>query len=159
MSNLHHAYLSLGSNIKPEFHLPQAIQMLREYGPIRDISSIWESRAVGSDGPNFLNLCVLFLTQVQPNDLKEQIIRPIESRLGRIRTADKNAPRTIDLDIVLFNNQPLNVNFWGYAFVVVPLAELIPDFKHPVSLEKLSRFSEQVQGQVWIVPRVDITIS
>ena len=158
MNELHYAYLSIGSNIEPEVNLPKAIQMLREYGQVRDISGIWESHAVGSDGPNFLNVCGLFLTDLQSVDLKEQIIRPIESKLGRVRYADKNAPRTIDLDIVLFDNQPLNVKFWDYAFVVVPLAELIPDFQHPVRREKLSRVSEQVQGQVWIVPRLDMTI-
>jgi len=159
MNELHQTYLSIGSNIEPEINLPQAIQMLREYGKVVNISSIWESEAVGSDGPNFLNLCVLFLTDLQqPVDLKEQIIRPIESKLGRIRYADKNAPRTIDLDIVLFDNQPLNVDFWEYAFVVVPLAELLPDFQHPVRREKISRVSEQLQSQVWIVPRVDVMI-
>jgi 2-amino-4-hydroxy-6-hydroxymethyldihydropteridine diphosphokinase len=158
MNELHQTYLSIGSNIEPETYLPKAVQLLRDYGQVMNISSIWESHAVGSDGPNFLNLCVFFLTDLRPVDLKEQIIRPIESKLGRIRYADKNAPRTIDLDIVLLDNQPLNVNFWDYAFVVVPLAELIPDFQHPIRREKLSRVSEQIQSQVWIVPRVDMKI-
>ena len=158
MTELHQVYLSIGSNIEAEINLPKSIQLLREYGQVKEISSIWESEAVGSDGPNFLNLCILFLTELQPADLKERIIRPIESRLGRIRYADKNAPRTIDLDIVHFDNQPLNVEFWEYAFVVVPLAELLPDYQHPVRHEKLSRVSEQLQGQVWIVPRINLTI-
>jgi 2-amino-4-hydroxy-6-hydroxymethyldihydropteridine diphosphokinase len=158
MSELHQAYLSIGSNIRPEIHLPKAIQLLGDYGEVKAISSVWQSHAVGSDGPDFLNLCVLFATDVQPYDLKEQIIRPIESRLGRVRYTDKNAPRTIDLDIVLFDDKPLNVDFWDYAFVVVPLAELIPDFPHPLSGDKLSHVSEQVQGQVWIVKRDDVAI-
>jgi len=159
MSDLHQAYLSLGSNIRPEDQLPRAVQMLKEYGEVKAVSRAWESRAVGSDGPNFLNLCVLFLSGLQPYDLKEQIIRPIEARLGRIRSADKNAPRTIDLDIVLFDEQPLNIEFWAYAFVVVPLAELIPDFVHPVRGESLSKVAEQLQRQVWIVPHREPSIS
>jgi 2-amino-4-hydroxy-6-hydroxymethyldihydropteridine diphosphokinase len=158
MNDLHRAYLSIGSNIEPETHLPQAIQLLREVGQVMEISSIWESHAVGSNGPNFLNVCLLFLTPLQPFDLKEQVIRPIEARLGRVRSADKNAPRTIDLDIVLFDEQPLHVKFWDYVFVAVPLAELLPDFQHPVRYEKLSRVSAQLQSQVWIVPRVDVSI-
>jgi 2-amino-4-hydroxy-6-hydroxymethyldihydropteridine diphosphokinase len=158
MNDLHRAYLSIGSNIEPETHLPKAIQLLREVGQVMDVSSIWETEAVGSDGPNFLNVCVLFLTPLQPIDLKEQVIRPIEARLGRVRSVDKNAPRTIDLDIVLFDEQPLKMKFWDYAFVVVPLAELLPDFQHPVRREKLSRVSAQLQSQVWIVPRVDVSI-
>jgi 2-amino-4-hydroxy-6-hydroxymethyldihydropteridine diphosphokinase len=152
MNDLHHAYLNLGSNIRPEVNLPKAIQMLKDYGQVKAVSRVWESHAVGSDGPDFLNACVLFLSYLQPNDLKQRIIRPIEDRLGRVRHVDKNASRTIDLDIVLFDEAPFNIEFWAYAFVVVPLAELIPDFPHPVSGEKLSRVAEQLQGQVWIVP-------
>ncbi len=159
MNDLHHAYLSLGSNIEPEVHLPKAIQMLKDYGRFKAVSRVWESHAVGTDGPDFLNACVLFLSHLQPNDLKEQIIRPIEAGLGRVRHADKNAPRTIDLDIVLFDETPFNIEFWAYAFVVVPLAELIPNFIHPVRGEKLSRVAKQLQGQVWIVPRNDVLIS
>jgi 2-amino-4-hydroxy-6-hydroxymethyldihydropteridine diphosphokinase len=159
MSDLHQVYLSLGSNIQPEDYLPRAVRMLKEYGEVKALSSVWESRAVGSDGPNFLNLCVLFLSGLQPYDLKEQIIRPIEARLGRIRSVDKNAPRTIDLDIVLFDEQPLNIEFWAYAFVVVPLAELIPDFVHPVSGESLAKVAEHLQRQVWIAPRRELSIS
>lgn len=158
MSELHQAYLSIGSNIRPEVNLPNAIQLLGDFGEVGKVSSVWQSHAVGSDGPDFLNICVLFTTDLQPYDLKEQIIRPIEAQLGRIRYADKNAPRTIDLDIVLFDDQPLNVEFWNYGFVVVPLAELIPDFPHPVSGQKLSRVSEQVQGQMWIVKREDVEV-
>lgn len=175
MTKLHRAYLSLGSNIEPEIHLPKAVQLLKDYGQVKATSNVWESHAVGSDGPNFLNACVLFLSHLHPYELKEQVIRPIEAELGRIRYADKNAPRTIDIDIVLFDEMPLNTEFWDYAFVAVPLAELIPDFEHPIRHEKLIRVVEQLQGgvlpkenrddvsapkdQAWIVPRGDVVIS
>jgi 2-amino-4-hydroxy-6-hydroxymethyldihydropteridine diphosphokinase len=158
MTKLHQAYLSLGSNIQAEVYLPKTMLLLREVGQIEEISSVWESQAVGSDGPNFLNACVLFQTHFQPFDLKEQIIRPIEAGLGRIRYADRNAPRTIDIDIVLFDETPLNVEFWNYAFVAVPLAELIPDFEHPIRREKLIRVAERLQGQIWIVRRPDVLL-
>lgn len=123
------------------------------------VSGIWESESVGFDGPNFLNACVLFLTPYQPVELKEKIIRPIEAKLGRIRSVEKNAPRTIDIDIVLFDERPLNTDFWEYAFVVVPLAELMPDFEHPARREKLFRIAAECQGQVWIVKRDDVILS
>jgi 2-amino-4-hydroxy-6-hydroxymethyldihydropteridine diphosphokinase len=157
MNQLHKAYLSLGSNIEPELNIPKAIRLLREYGKVEALSTVWESHAVGSDGPNFLNVCLLFVTDHQPYELKEQIIRPIEAELGRIRFADKNAPRTIDIDIVLFDENPLNVEFWEYAFVIVPLAELIPDFIHPTRGETLARVAKQVRCQTWIVKRDDVT--
>mgnify|MGYP001566842598 CR=1 FL=1 len=158
MTSLHQVYLSLGSNIDAENNLLKAIELLRKVGKIETTSSVWETKSVGFDGPNFLNACALFLTHLEPVELKEQIIRPIEAELGRIRFAEKNAPRTIDIDIVLFDQNPLNTDFWEYAFVVVPLAELIPDFEHPIRREKLSRVAEQVQDQVWIVSRPDIVI-
>lgn len=158
MNDLHRVYLNLGSNIGPEHNLPRAVELLAGYGQVVAASHAWESRSVGVTGPNFLNACVLFLTTLTPVELKEQIIRPIEAQLGRTRTENKNSPRPIDIDIVLFDETPLNTEYWNYAFVAVPLAELIPDFIHPVSLEKLSRFSEQVQAQVWIVKRDDISL-
>ncbi len=159
MNDLHSVYLSLGSNIQPEVHLPQAIRMLREQGRVEAVSGVWQTHAVGSDGPDFLNACALFLSGLQPDDLKEQVARPIEAKLGRVRSADKNAPRTIDLDVLLCDGTPLNIGFWSYAFVIVPLAELIPDFIHPASGEKLSKAAEQIQSQTWIVRREDVPIS
>jgi 2-amino-4-hydroxy-6-hydroxymethyldihydropteridine diphosphokinase len=114
---------------------------------------------VGYDGPNFLNACALFLTKSRLENLKAEIIHPIESKLGRVRGADKNMPRTMDIDIVLFNEQPImKAEYWDSAFVIVPLAELLPDFIHPARKEKLSRYSEQLQKQVWIVKRNDVVI-
>ncbi len=167
MDNLHQVYLSLGSNIDAEKNLPKAIELLRKVGEIKAISSVWESKSVGFDGSNFLNACALFLTELQSSELKENIIRPIETALGRIRYADKNAPRTIDIDMVVFDETPLNIEFWNYAFVTVPLAELIPDFEHPIRREKIIRVAEQLQSgvlsvskdQMWIVKREDIIIS
>ena len=158
MTSLHRVYLSLGSNIDAENNLPKAVDLLRKAGKIEAISSVWESESVGFDGPNFLNACALFLIHLQPYELKEQIIRPIETQLGRIRYAEKNAPRTIDIDMVLFDESPLNTEFWDYAFVAVPLAELIPDFEHPLRHEKLIRVTGQLQGQVWIVKRKDVSL-
>ena len=175
MNELHQVYLSLGSNIEPGVHLPKSVQLLREAGQVKAVSSVWETNAVGSDGPNFLNACILFLSRLQQDEVKEELIRPIEAKLGRIRNADKNAPRTIDIDVVLFDETPLNIKYWDYAFVAVPLAELIPNFEHPIRHEKLIRVAEQLQGrvltkeyqdnvstskeQIWIVKRSNIVIS
>lgn len=156
MSDLHRAYLSLGSNIEAKVNLPKAVELLQGVGEIEAVSSVWESESVGFDGPNFLNACVLFLTTLGPVDFKEQIIRPIEAELGRVRSDEKNAPRTIDIDIVLYDENPLNTDFWEYAFVIVPLAELIPDFPHPTSGEALARSVKQVS--VWIKKREDVII-
>jgi 2-amino-4-hydroxy-6-hydroxymethyldihydropteridine diphosphokinase len=153
MDELHEAYLNIGSNIEPELHLPRAVRMLREYGKVQAISTAWASHAFGSNGPDFLNACVLFITPLGAHELKEQVIRPIESALGRVRSADKFAPRTMDIDIVLFDGEIYSGDFWSNAFMVVPLADLLPDFHHPLNYEKLSKVAEHMRRQTWILAR------
>jgi 2-amino-4-hydroxy-6-hydroxymethyldihydropteridine diphosphokinase len=156
MAKLHETYLNIGSNIEPEEHLQEAIRLLRQYGEIKTISNAWASHAFGSDGPDFLNACVLFLTHLNPRELKQQVIRPIEAQLGRVRGANKFAPRTIDIDIVLFDDEPFGWEFWSNAFVVVPLADLLPDFHHPLNYEKLAQVAEHMRRQTWIEARPDV---
>jgi 2-amino-4-hydroxy-6-hydroxymethyldihydropteridine diphosphokinase len=156
MENLHEAYLNIGSNIEPEKHLRESIRLLREHGQVAAVSNAWQSHAFGSDGPDFLNACVLFITPLEASELKENIIRPIEAELGRVRGADKNAPRTIDIDIILFDEEPYVGEFWSNAFVVVPLADLLPDFHHPFNYERLDHVAAHMRRQTWIVARQDV---
>jgi 2-amino-4-hydroxy-6-hydroxymethyldihydropteridine diphosphokinase len=154
MSTLHAAYLSLGSNIEPEVNLPKGIQRLKEYGEVRATSSAWESEAVGSNGPNFLNASVLFITPLDTHEIKEQVIHPVEAALGRVRSADKFAPRSMDIDISLFDSAALDNGIWAKAFVVVPLAELLPNFL--VNQKVLSNIAERMRHQTWIVARPEV---
>ena len=156
MEDLHEAYLNIGSNIEPERHLREAVRRLREYGQVKAVSNAWQSHAFGSDGPDFLNACVLFSTPLEASELKEKLIHPIEAELGRVRGPDKFAPRTIDIDIILFDEEPFSGEFWSNAFVVVPLAELLPDFHHPLNYEHLSRVAEHMRHQTWIEARLDV---
>ena len=156
MDELHEIYLNIGSNIEPELYLREAIRLLREYGQVEAISNAWQSHAFGSHGPDYLNACVLFLTPLDAHDLKDQVIRPIEARLGRVRGTDKYAPRTIDIDIILFDDEPFGDEFWSNAFVVVPLADLLPDFPHPFNYEKLAQVAEHMRRQTWIEARPEV---
>jgi 2-amino-4-hydroxy-6-hydroxymethyldihydropteridine diphosphokinase len=156
MEELHEAYLNIGSNIEPRRNLPQAIRLLRQYGQVKAVSNVWQSHAFGSNGPDFLNACILFLTPLDARDLKEQVIRSIEAELGRVRGPDKYAPRTIDIDIILFDDEPFGWEFWSNAFVVVPLADLLPDFHHPLNYEKLAQVAAHMRRQTWIEARPDV---
>lgn len=147
-------YLNLGSNIEPEKNIPEAVRLLREITKVESVSSVWETKSVGYDGANFLNVCVLIHSESSASELKEFFFRPIELQLGRVRNGIKNAPRTIDIDIVLYDEIPDNLSTWDYGFVFVPLAELLPDFIHPTFNQKLSRLAEQ--NQVWILKREDV---
>ena len=150
---MHQVYLNLGSNIQPETNLSKAINLLQEYGEIRKVSNAWESKAVGSAGPNFLNACVLFITPLLAPELKEQVIRPIETKLDRIRTADKFAPRTIDIDMIIFDDKSCNDKFWKQAFVVVPLAEIYPEFQNPLAGESIAETATRFRQEIWMETR------
>jgi len=149
-------YLSLGSNVQPERNLTEAIRRLRVYGELRAISSVWESHAVGSDGPDFLNVCVGFVAPLDGAHLKQNILQSIETGLGRAKTANRNAPRTIDIDIMMEDNQPLNLERWNHAFVLMPMAELKPDLPHPISGRRLAEEAMEVQSSTWIQRRPDV---
>ena len=156
MSDLHHAYLSLGSNIQPETNLVRAIELLRKYGRLERISSAWESESVGAPGPNYLNTCVLLVTPLSQHVLKEQALLPIETQLRRQRTADKFAPRTIDIDIVLFDGKSCDDRYWEQAFVVVPLAEIIPEYQTPLTRERITETATRLRKQVWMETRPEV---
>ena len=156
MKDTYEAYLSLGSNIEPERHLIKAIHLLRKHGKVSAFSQAWQSQADGMDGPDFLNACLLFHTSLEADDLIETVIRPLEAALGRVRGPDKFVPRTIDIDLILFDDEPYGEEFWSSPFVIVPLAELLPDFPHPLQYENLERVADRMRRQTWIVPRPEV---
>ncbi len=156
MTKLYKYYLNIGSNIKPEINLPKTINLLANYGDVQSISNAWESQSIGTNGPNFLNACILLYSPLDPKELKEKIIRFIETSLGRRRSNDKNAPRTIDIDIIMVDDKPLNLERWNHPFVVLPMAELMPEFIHPTINQILSTVAERMSSQNWIVKRPDI---
>ena len=156
MSESHLAYLNLGSNIEPEINLVKAVKQLHEYGEIQKVSNAWESKSVGAAGPNYLNACVAFISPLVQAELKERIIRPIEAQLGRKRSANKFVPRTIDIDIVLFDDKSYNDQVWKQAFVIVPLAEIYPEYQNPLTKETLFKTATRLRQEVWMEARPEV---
>jgi 2-amino-4-hydroxy-6-hydroxymethyldihydropteridine diphosphokinase len=122
----HQICLLLGSNIRPEYNLPLAMAHLRQELTILRVSSVWESAPVGGEGQNFLNAAVLAVSHRDALLLKQRVLLPLEARLGRKRTPDKNSPRPIDLDIIFFDHQLLDPTLWEYAHRAVPVSEILP---------------------------------
>jgi 2-amino-4-hydroxy-6-hydroxymethyldihydropteridine diphosphokinase len=118
--------LLIGSNIEPEQNLVLAVEMLQKHMTILRVSSVWETPPVGSDGPCFLNAALFGLTPKKAYSLKKGVLHPLEAQMGRVRSADKNAPRSIDLDIIAFDGKLLDATVWQYAYRAVPVAELLP---------------------------------
>ena len=153
MSKFHLAYLNLGSNNQPETNLPKAVELLVKYGEILKVSSVWETEPVGTEGANYLNVCVLFKSTFSRAQLKDQVTRVIEMQLGRKRSADKYAPRSMDIDIVLFDDTPSTPNVWGLAYVVVPLAEIYPHYRIPETGKTVNETAARLRQEVWMEAR------
>ena len=146
-------FIAIGSNIEPEKNISAALLALKEYLTITALSNFYKTTAVGTTAqPDFLNGVVKIKTALQPRQIKFDILRKIEERLGRIRTADKFAPRTIDLDLILYGTLIIDEPdlrlpdpaIRTYPFVAIPLLELapnliLPDTTKPLSTEPVTK--------------------
>lgn len=151
------AYLALGSNIRPEANLPAAVNLLAERGRVTAVSNVWESAAVGDpDQANFLNAAVLLNTPLSAEELKRTVLAEVERALGRVRDeTNKNAPRTIDVDLVLFNREVRclgtgrlpDPDILRRPFLAVPLAEIDPGYVHPADGRTLEEIARSVREQ------------
>jgi 2-amino-4-hydroxy-6-hydroxymethyldihydropteridine diphosphokinase len=170
MSSPHNrAYLSLGSNIGAERNLPAAIRELANLGNVVAVSRVWESPPFGSNSPdaqNFLNAAVLLRTELSARDVCDQV-STIEQKLGRVRDPrDKNAPRTIDVDLSLFNDEMRTVGHRKIpdpaillrAFVAAPLAEVDPDYVHPITKRRLKEIADEMTVRQLLWVRSDISL-
>ncbi|MDZ7751887.1 MAG: 2-amino-4-hydroxy-6-hydroxymethyldihydropteridine diphosphokinase [Gammaproteobacteria bacterium] len=134
------AYVSVGSNVAPRANVARGIAGLeRLFAPLV-VSPIYEARAVGFAGNDFLNLVVAFDTDMGAEALHEAL-RAIEDAAGRRRGGPKFADRTLDLDLLLYGDEVRDDDdlelprpeILRYAFVLRPLADIAPDTKHPVA--------------------------
>jgi len=133
-------FISIGSNIDKEIHIPSSINALRKQFGNLVISSLYETEAVGFEGDDFHNLIVQFDSILKAKTVAKTL-RQIELDHGRTRDSRKYAARTLDLDLILFGNiiisdgrlQIPRDEIERYAFVLEPLAEIAPDFLHPIS--------------------------
>ena len=134
-------YLLLGSNKQnPKKKLAKAKLLINaQIGKIDRQSSIYETAAWGyTNQPNFLNQVVILQSAFTPSEILQKILT-IEKKMGRVRTI-KNAPRSIDIDILFYNKEIIKDEnlqvphplLQQRRFVLTPLNELLPNFKHPV---------------------------
>jgi 2-amino-4-hydroxy-6-hydroxymethyldihydropteridine diphosphokinase len=133
-------YISIGSNIDKEQHIPASLLALEQCFGLLTLSSIYESEAVGFSGDVFHNLVVGFNSELDVKAVAKQL-RQIELDNGRTRDSQKFSARTLDLDLLLYGDliisdgrlQIPRDEIEKYAFVLEPLAEIAPTFTHPVS--------------------------
>lgn len=142
------ALLSLGSNIDARANLRSALAALRaRFGPLR-LSPVYRTRAVGFEGADFLNAGVAIETDLPPQALNDWL-HGLEDAHGRDRSGPRFNDRTLDIDIVLFDdlvaegagNLRIPRDELRHAFVLRPLADIVPEFIEPGSGRTL--------GELW----------
>lgn len=158
---MHRVYIGIGSNIEAEKHVRLAVAELRQhYGEVM-LSSVYESEAVGFAGDNFLNL----VAGVDTNESVQTVsavLHNIEDRRGRLRDGPRFSARTLDLDLLLYDDLVINENglqiprdeITKNAFVLWPLAELDPQRRHPLnglSMAKLWEDYDKSSQALWPV--------
>lgn len=139
-------YLSLGSNQEPHRYLRAALDELRERFGHLDVSPAYRSAAVGFDGTDFINLAVGMDTDLSPDALNDWL-HALEDRYGRRRDVPRYADRTLDVDIVLYDDLvaqgPGHLDIprkeLKHAFVLKPIADIAPGLRHPVSGETMAQ--------------------
>jgi len=152
----HLAHLCLGSNIHSAENLRKAIDLLRQRTRLLALSTCWESAAFGSSGPNFLNIGALVATPLEVPALKEQVLAAIERQLRRVRSADKYAPRTMDIDITVFDGQVLDADIWRRGYLAQIFAEMLPDLRHPETGESLAEAAQRLREKNPAVPHPEM---
>ena len=143
--------LLLGSNILPEKNIARAIQLLKQSLPILSFSSVWKTHPEGGGGNDYHNIAVEIQTDLPYDQLRYEVLRDIENQLGRIRFDDKNAPRTMDIDVIVDDDKVMDTKIWQYAFIAVPVSQLRPDLVTPTSKQTLSEFAEKLKKTSWMV--------
>ncbi len=132
-------YVSIGSNIDPARHIRACLHDLREHYGNLIASTVYETDAVGFEGPSFLNLVVGYDTSEDVHTVAN-VLRELEHAHGRRRSDERFASRTLDLDLLLYDDMVLDEGrlhlprgeITRYAFVLGPLAEIAPERVHPV---------------------------
>jgi len=139
------AYISMGSNISPEENMVAALELLRRHTTVLAVSSVFKTPPQGfREQQPFLNMAVEVRTSRRPAQFKAEVVDRIERQLKRVRDPqNKNAPRSIDLDISLWNDEILeygrkpwqipDADVTRFAHVAIPLSDLAPDYNQPTA--------------------------
>jgi 2-amino-4-hydroxy-6-hydroxymethyldihydropteridine diphosphokinase len=129
------AFVSIGSNIDPAENVKKAVLLLAERTMVRAVSTVYLTAAEGRpEQPPYYNCVVEIDTKIPPGEVKHRVLRRIEAELGRQRTKDRYAARTIDLDLVLYDKLVMTTedltlpdpDIVRRPFLAIPIQELAP---------------------------------
>lgn len=151
------AWLDLGTNLEREKSLRRALELLAQHFTIQRTSHVYETPPVGfEDQPNFYNLCVEVETRLGEDEVRERL-RRLEDEMGRVRTENKNGPRNIDIDLLIYEGSShVHPQVERELFVLLPLCELIPEWVHPGRREKLGDLLATFSGREGGIQKVKL---
>lgn len=149
--------LIIGGNLGDRLHnLNEAKNLISKFiGKIDSFSNIYETRAWGFDSENFfLNQVLVLFTSLNPVEILENI-HYIENKLGRIRSDKGYISRTIDVDILFYNNEIINTkelviphpHIQKRKFVLAPLCEVLPLYTHPQNGKNMNQLLMDCEDQ------------
>ena len=119
--------VSFGSNLEPDKNLKLAQDNLAKHDTLVEKSRFYTTKPLGySDQPDFLNGAFLIQTQDSFEKFRQKL-KQIEIAQGRVKTKNKNGPRCVDLDIVVWNRQIVDADFYERDFIRTTVLELIPN--------------------------------
>ncbi len=130
------AFIGIGSNVEPAKNVRAAIRSLAQQARLTGISMVYRTEALARPEQHpYFNCVVEIETITPPVDVKHRMLRPIEHGLGRQRSADRYAPRTIDLDLIVYGELSMDTedltlpdpDILMRPFLAIPLFELAPD--------------------------------
>ena len=161
MNTLKSVYIAIGSNQgSREDYLQKAIDAIYlKVGQVTKVSKVYETPAMGFEGSSFLNACIKVKTRLNPNTLLNYLLE-IETALGRKRAFKGYQNRTIDLDIIFYDNDIVDEHHLKIPhpelakrdFVLFPLSDIIPQKKHPQIGKTIQELKNQLEKDTNIKP-------
>jgi 2-amino-4-hydroxy-6-hydroxymethyldihydropteridine diphosphokinase len=140
----HQVYIGLGSNVDRDKHTRAGLERLQQVFGELILSNVYESEAIGFAGTHFYNLAVGVSTDLTLKQVCQQL-KTIERQNGRQSAEKKFSPRTLDLDLLLYDDLVTSVDvelpraeIEHNAFVLLPLSEIAPDVMHPLRKQSIA---------------------
>lgn len=158
-------FLGIGTNMDAESNLRLAVTELRSRFGELILSPVYQSKALGFDGDDFLNMVVGLQTDMSPQDLLVSI-DTIHTRAGRVRGPDSYTSRPLDIDLLLYGDlvdrePPLRLprsDVLAHSFVLRPLAEIAPAFIHPETQLSIAKHWRDFDSACHLLTPVDVIL-
>lgn len=157
-------YVGIGSNIDRETHVRLGVEDLRKHFGVLQLSSVYESEALGFDGEPFYNLVAGFDTRESVDQVVATLVQ-IEKRQGRVHGGERYSARTLDIDLLLYDDLVARTDEYHvprdeiprYAFVLQPLAEIAAEHRYPQTGESFASMWAQFDKSSQRLHAIDFT--